>query len=465
MLGPKKPAVRVRRRQDKTLLALRRQTTYRFPDRFLWGASTSSHQVEGCDIHSDWWRFERQPGRVQNFTNFPRFAQEQKSGHWGAFEEDVVRMHQELGLTGYRFSIDWSRVEPAEGQFDRAAIEQYARMARLLRENGIRPFVTLFHWSSPDWIWNHARERESGWYDPRIVDRFRAFCQQIVPALAPHVDLFCTLNEPNIFLYGGFSEGILCPGHKVPDEELVGVMRNLCRAHLAAWHVIKGENPAAQVGCAHHFSPVEPQQGWNPIACLFAALVEQGFTWCFPDALRDGRFTFTTRSGRSFVEEIPGLAGTADFIGMNYYERFLCRVRWRGARLPFLEIVHDHHHEKAIWPKEINTRRFVDMLSRAWKRYKLPIYVTENGRSHPDDAQRLAFLKQHLAALGHAINDRRIDVRGYFWWSLLDNQEWAGGFLPRLGLYEVNYETGARRLRETGRHYAEVIRRASVTVD
>jgi beta-glucosidase len=459
------PAVLARARRDRTILPLPDGTIYRFPREFLWGAATASHQVEGGDAHSDWWRFERQRGRTQNFFNFPQFAQDRKSDHWRQFDEDVGRMRQDLGLRSYRFSIEWSRIEPEEGRFDHVAIDRYAHMAELLRKQGIRPLVTLFHWSSPDWIWDHNYEQGSGWHNPRIVDRFARYCERIVPALAPHVDLFVTLNEPNIFLYGAFSEGILCPGHHVPDEALVPVVRHLCGAHVAAWRAIKAARPEAEVGIANHFAAIEPLRRWNLAESIAAGLAEQGFTWCFPEAIRDGRFTFTTRAGKKFVEEVPGLEGTADFMGMNYYERFGCRLQFHATRRPSVAVVHEHHvDEKAIWPREINTLRFADFLARVWQRYHLPIYVTENGRAHPDDAQRLEFLHQHLATLGRAITEQGVDVRGYYWWSLLDNQEWANGFVPRLGLYAVDYTNGVRSLRDTGRWYAELIRRGAITV-
>src|SRR5262249_40474591 len=156
---------------------------------------------------------------------------------------------------------------------------------------------------------------------PRIVDRFARYCERVIPALTPHVDLFVTLNEPNIFLYGAYSEGILCPGHRLPDEALVPVVRHLCAAHAAAWRTITAIRPDAQVGIANHFAPIEPVRRWNLAESIAAGFAEQAFTWCFPEAIRRGKFAFVTRAGRKFIERVPGLAGSADFIGMNYYER------------------------------------------------------------------------------------------------------------------------------------------------
>jgi beta-glucosidase len=427
------------------------------PSDFVWGAATASHQVEGMDTASDWWRFEREPGRVKMFAEYSQHARDYKSDHWRRFLDDIVLMQRDLGLRGYRFSIDWSRVEPREGEFDRTVIDRYASLCASMRVSGIRPCVTLFHWSSPDWIWDHGRETTTGWYEPRIADRFARFCSAVVPALAPHVDLFCTLNEPNIFLYGAFSEGILAPGHKRSDDDLVPILVNLLECHARAYRLIKQAIPSAQIGVAQHFHVFEPASRGDILSGLLAAQAEQQFSWLIPDAIRTGHFTFVSRSGRLHRRRVDGLRGTADFTGVNFYERVGVRVPNLRHPLTF-EVLHDHHDTKEIWPREIFSAGLVDVLRTAHRRYALPIYVTENGRAHPDDAERERFLVEHLRALAHAKTDLGCDVRGYFYWSLLDNQEWANGYLPRLGLYEVDFDTGERRLRGTGRTYARIIR-------
>jgi beta-glucosidase len=436
--------------------------TLPFPPGFLWGAASASHQVEGGDTGSDWWRFERLDGKTMNFRNFPVFAQDHKSDHWRQFDADVARMRDELGLTAYRFSIDWSRCEPRDGDFDEAALARYGAMVEALRDAGIRPLVTLFHWSSPDWIWDHAREEETGWYAPTIVDRFLRFVRRIVPVLAPHVDLFATFNEPNIFLYGGFAEGILAPGHMRRDSALVPVLRHLLRAHAGAYRIIKEIRSDAQVGIAHQFAPFEPESNLHPLEWALAGRIEQTFTWLFPEAIRTGRFEMVARDLRIIREELPEVVGTADFMGVNFYERMHVRVPggWRATKTM---VVNDHRDTKERWPRESNPAAFVAMLEEVNRRFGLPIYITENGRAHPDDTQREAFLLDHLRALAWAIQEKKLPVKGYFWWSLLDNQEWANGFLPRLGLYEVDYaREGARTLRGTGRTYADIIRKHAV---
>ncbi len=449
------------KRRHPTTLPFPSGVRCRVPAGFVWGAATASHQAEGDTPASDWWRFEREPGRVQNFFNYPLFAQEKKSDHWRRFSDDIRRMREELGLNGYRFSIDWSRVEPREGEFDEAAIARYAQICGELRAAGIRPCVTLFHWSSPDWIWDHAREQATGWYDPRIVERFERFCARVVPALTPTVDLFCTLNEPNIFLYGAYSEGLLAPGHRREDSDLLPILRHLLACHAAAYRLIKASRPGAEVGIAQHLQPFEPESRFHPIEALVAAQAEQQFTWSIPDAIAEGRLRFRTRTGRRQVVDIPGLAGTADFLGVNYYERALVRVPG-GLRVDRVEVLHDHRSTKEVWPREIYARGLLEVLSTAAARYRLPLYVTENGRAHPDDRERERFLRENLAALGWAVSRLGLDVRGYFYWSLLDNLEWANGFLPRLGLYAVDYANGERKLRGTGSAYAAIVRAGEI---
>ncbi len=451
------PAHFLRRRRTDPLAVIPRGRTYTFPADFVWGAATASHQAEGLDTGSDWWRYEREEGKVQHFANHSVHAQDYKSDHWRLFSQDIERMKNDLGLSGYRFSIDWSRVEPREGQFDQAVIARYAEICSELRAAGIRPCVTLFHWSSPDWIWNHADEAGSGWYDRSIVERFTRFCEAIVPALAPHADLFCTLNEPNVFLFGAFSEGILAPGHRRRDDEIFPILCHLLACHAAACAIIKRLVPDARVGIAQHFHVFEPESRHNLLEAIIAAQVEQNFSWVVPDAVESGEVVLRTRAGRVLRRRLPGLRGSADFLGVNYYERVFVRVP--SLRRPrSFDVLHDHRTTKEIWPREIYSAGFLDVLETAHRRYGLPIYVTENGRAHPDDKERERFLVEHVKTLAYAIAARGVDVRGYFYWSLLDNQEWANGFLPRLGLYEVDYDTGERRLRQTGRTYARIVK-------
>ncbi len=458
MLGPRNPAVRMRWKPTQPTLQLPDPDSMVFPDGFHWGCSTASHQVEGMNNNSDWWRYERIQGNADNFFDFSEHVQNYKSDHRRQFQSDIGLMAEGLGLNSYRFSLEWSCTEPEEGRFDDEVIERYAAMCRLMRTRGIEPMACLFHWVSPDWIWDHDNERGTGWYHPSIVDRFARFAEKVIPTLSPHVNQFLTLNEPNVYLYGGYSEAVLCPGHTIEDEELVDVYRHLLQAHVAAWKVIKQANPDAEVGIANHISPFEPVSRWNPLEAWLAARVEQGFSWSFPDAVRDGRFTLGTRRSRFISEEVADLKGTVDFMGINYYQPLWAKIAFKP--MVTVDVQHPYSDDMRIWPDQIYTAGFLGILEIAHERYELPTHVLENGRSHRDDNQRREYIRQHLATLSHGINNRGVDVRGYYYWSVLDNQEWGNGFVPRLGLYEVDYDTGERTLRDSGQYYGQVIRRS-----
>ena len=282
-----------------------------------------------------------------------------------------------------------------------------------------------------------------------------------MPALAPHVRLFCTLNEPNVFLYGGFAAGLLCPGHKREDDELFAVLRNLFRAHVAARAAILAIRPDARIGLANNCTPFEPETDSHVLERLMAAFFEEGFTWSFLDAPATGTIVHRTRNGRLLRESIPGLAGSVDFIGVNYYERNFVRLP-HGIDLRKPELVADHFSDRECWPRESFPRGFLEILRTVHRRYGLPIYITENGRAHVDDHERTRFLRDHLAVVGKAIEEG-IPVEGFFYWSLLDNQEWANGYLPRFGLFEVDYRTFERKLRGTGEEYARLVADRAIT--
>ena len=458
-LGPRLPVHLAKRRSPTTDAGLEPGRALRFPPGFLFGAASASHQVEGFDEHSDWWRFEREPGRVQHFAEFGEEATKRKSDHLARFDEDVALMKQ-LGLAAYRFGVDWSRCEPRDGVFDEAAIARYGRMCATLRKNGIEPILTFFHWSSPDDVWVRGREEHSGWYVPETAARFGRFVAHVMPSLAEHVRVYVTLNEPNVFVFGGFAEGLLCPGHRRPDADLFRVLRTQFLAHVEARRAIRAVRPDALVGLANNCTLFEPYDDSHVLERVVAAFFEEGFTWSFLDAPLTGTIVHRTRSGSIARETIPGLEGSVDFVGVNYYERNFVRLP-HGVDLRRPELVADHHGERENWPRESYPLGFLETLRTVHRRYGLPIYVTENGRAHVDDRERTRFLRDHLAVVGRALAEG-IRVEGFLYWSLLDNQEWANGFLPRFGLYEVDYRTFERKRRGTADEYARIIARREI---
>lgn len=391
-----------------------------FPKGFLWGASTSSHQVEG-GTHNQWSEWEASPARLAALEREGLVAKHGRENfisgtaadHFHRYREDF-RLARELGHNATRISIEWSRVEPDEGRFDDEAIAHYRDVIAEIRRNGMEPFVTLWHWTVPVWF------AEKGAFEKaRNIPYFIRFAERMAAAL-PEVRFWITLNEPEI--YSGWSYALgLWPPQKKNVFSAVGVHRNLIRAHRAAYPAIKKILPDAQVGVAKPLTWFEAWRGrlWNRLMKAFADR-----TW-----------------NLYFLEHIRDMQ---DFVGVNHYSHN--RIDgWFNRNGN--ERVSDLGWE--LYPEAI-----YHVLMMA-KRYGKPIYITENGLADAADAERPWFLRESLRSVHRAIADGA-DVRGYLHWSLLDNFEWAYGFWPRFGLVAVNYATQARSPRPSASLYGKI---------
>ena len=420
-----------------------------FPDGFLWGAATSAHQVEGSNIHSDWWAWE-QAGRVKESSGlacdqYHRFTQD--------FDLAVS-----LGHNAHRFSIEWSRIEPAEGQWDEEALAHYVEVVRALRQRQLEPVVTLHHFTSPQWL-----TASGGWTQAKVVDRFARYVERVAKALAGSVRYWITINEPMVFLKMHYvtSEG---PPGTTDLRSILRVVEHLIRAHACSYRILHRASTAnaPQVSVAKHLPVFVPCRRWWPLDCFGSAWIEQFFNTAFLSALTEGRWSVPGVG----TWRIPEARATLDFLGMNFYGRQF--IRWN----PFMTQLPQSGCDLSHHPREVTERTlmgwdaypdaFTQTLVRR-SRLGLPILVTENG-TWMDDAQRWRYIARYLAAMRCAM-DQGAQVFGYLYWSLMDNFEWAHGFGPRFGLIEVDYATQERRIRESGRRYAEVCRTNRLTVD
>jgi beta-glucosidase len=417
--------------------------TLRFPADFQFGAATAAHQVEGGNDQSDWWDFELIPGHI---------ADSSRSGlacdHYHRFREDLDLLRA-LNLTTYRFSVEWARIEPEPGRFDTAAIEHYLDVIDACRSRGIEPFVTLYHFTLPRWF-----AARGGWLASDAPAVFGRFVRAVAQSLASRVTLWVTLNEPIVYLYQGFLEGVWPPGkNDVRKMALAG--RNLIRAHLEAYQILHsrpgfgGEPP--QVGLAKHLRIFDPAREGNRLDSIAATAQEASFNWAFLDSLHRGRFMPPFGLG----EPIPGAVPAQDFIGMNYYSRG--RVRFAPSQPGTLFGLQGTTPGAPLndlgW--EIYPEGITRLLRTVHRRYNRPIWITENGIADATDRRRPAFIVHHLAQIARAIGEG-IPVRGYYHWSLIDNFEWAEGFSARFGLYTVNYANQTRTLRPSGALYGQI---------
>jgi beta-glucosidase len=426
-----------------------------FPAGFLWGAATADQQIENQQP-SDWTAFEmwsrsgNGAGNIKGVNDVSAEVLAKKTDFDRLYADDMLRAGL-MGHNAHRFSISWSRLFPREDMLepDPAGIAFYHRVLDEMQRNGLVPFVTLFHFASPAWLW-----RESGGL--RGVERadavvhFERFVTAVVRAFGGRVRFWCTLNEPMVYAYLGYLDGRFPPLEKrAQPADVFPVLRGLLQMHAAAHRTIHRQSTDAAVGIAQHVRAFMPWRGGHPLDRIAAGIIESTFVLDFLDAMHTGvlRMAHT-----GLAEEIPGLKGTADYVGINHYGRTYVKAAWRRpGRFELLH--HDPNEPGEEWSDlgwAADEAALTSALVRFHERYQRPLYVLENGLADrdDDDRRRQRFLVRNAQAVWRAIEKGGVDVRGYFHWSLVDNFEWVEGFAPRFGLYAVDYEKDfARRPR------------------
>ncbi len=432
--------------------------TNTFPDAFLWGTATSSHQIEGNNVNNDWWEWEQEPGNIKNGD---------RSGAacdgWNRYAADYDLL-RDLNQNAYRFSIEWSRVEPKEGQFDKAALDRYLDMLRQLRKRGIEPFVTLHHFTNPRWL-----APRKYWVDDETPAAFERYAKAVVDHFGDEGPRFwMTFNEPMVLITMGYVLGQWLPKHR-NFGEAGPVFLNLLEAHRRAYKVIKARHPQAQIGLANNMSPFQAYPGLDAGAAgaggqggagrgswlnrFAASLVNGTFNWPFLEALRTGRARIPVFGVNHYA---PELKGTQDWVGLNYYTRGVIRFNPLHPVTSLVPQPPAPGVEQTSMGNEVYPAGIHQCLTELWAKFKpLPIYVTENGVSVPDDKRREAYILSHLAQVKRAI-DEGIDIRGYFYWTSTDNFEWSEGYHQRFGIIEVDFATQARTVRPSGWVYGEI---------
>lgn len=429
---------------------------------FLWGAATSSHQIEGHNERNDWWAWEFQ-GHVEGGARSGA-----ATDHWNRFKEDL-RLAREIGLNSYRFSVEWSRLEPEEGKIGEEAYERYAEMIAECERIGLLPMLTLHHFTSPFWL-----AEKGGFAWDGSADCFGRFAREVARRLGPRVPLWCTINEPMVLAAGTYLGTFMPPARHSP-EDAAQACRNLLRCHVRAYDIlhatareIEREGPwrdrPLEAGIAHNMLDFMPDRAWHPIEVILSSVFTRFYNRAWLDAITGRKQNFGVPGIVPRPEPVPEALGrrTADFIGLNYYTK--AYAQWR-PRAPAQE-------RPGQLPIGLEFGRRKDTLSdvgwavhpegfrrtlRQASRYGLPIYVTENGIADREDRHRAEYLSTHLRVLSEE-RARGVEVRGYYHWSLLDNFEWIKGFGPRFGLYQVDYETFARTPRPSIETFKEWIR-------
>jgi beta-glucosidase len=444
-----------------------------FPPGFLWGCATSAYQIEGSPLAdgagpSIWQRFARTPGRIAGGD-----SGDIACDHYHRMRDDVTLMKQ-LGLTAYRFSINWGRVLPeGRGAVNAAGLGFYERLVDELLAAGITPLATLYHWDLPQ-----ALDDRGGWLNPDIAHWFADYAQVMYRALDDRVPLWSTINEPWVVADGGYMHGVMAPGHRCAHEAAVVAHRQL-QAHAAAVRAYRAVG-RHRIGLVVNIEPKHLASGASSADQHAAALADAYMNRQYLDATLLGHYPDELREvfADSWPDwpaaEVEALKTPVDWLGLNYYTRAVVQADPAGWPVKAAPV----RQPGAIYTEtgwELHPQSLTDTLVWLHQRYGgLPLYVTENGAAfydpptplhgRVDDPLRLHYLRTHLAAVQAALA-QGADVRGYCAWSLLDNLEWAHGFSKRFGLVHVDFQTQQRTPKASALWYAQLIARHGADLD
>ncbi len=455
--------------------SVRAKTALLFPPGFVWGAATAAFQIEGAtaaDGRTDsiWDTFARHPGAVVGGD-----TGEPGADHYRRYAEDVDLMRL-LGLGAYRFSLSWPRIRPDGGAANPRGLGFYDRLVDRLLEAGIRPWATLYHWDLPQ-----ALEEKGGWTSRDTAFRFADYAETVAAHLGDRVANWSTLNEPWCAAMLGYASGIHAPGRK-DAKAAVAATHHLLLGHGLAMDVLRRHVPYTPSGITLNLYPVTSVDPSSTVDAEAARRIDGLQNRLFLDPILRGEYPEDLRTDLAPLGlddlvrdgDLPTIATPIDWLGINYYRGYHVAGTplpgsepagpdWLGA--PDVHFVPDTAAPRTDSGWEVQPARLTECLLRVHRDYRqIPLYITENGAAYPDaviggdiaDTDRIAFLDSHLRAAYEAI-EAGVDLRGYFYWSLLDNFEWAEGYSKRFGLVHVDYETQQRIPKQSALWYARAI--------
>jgi beta-glucosidase len=398
-----------------------------FPKDFLWGTSTSAYQVEGGN-HNDWTEWERTEARLKklekNGKNPADFICGRAGDFYHRYEADF-NLAKGMNNNAIRIGLEWSRLEPSKGVWNVEAVQYYRRVLTAAKERGLTTVVTLWHWTNPLWL-----VEEGGWENKNVIKYFSEYVSLIVKELGGLIDYWVVLNEPMMYVFGAYISR-RHPPQKFSLFKAEKNINNLIGAYDQTYDLIHKHFPNAQVGVTNMLNYFEPAHIWNPVESAIAKLLD--FYW---------------------NQRIVKKTLKCDYLGMNYY--FHDRIVWYP---PF-------KHNKNKWVNDKGWEIYPEGIYHVLKylsKYGKPIFIMENGVADDADSSRSEFIKEHLRYVHRAIEEGA-DVRGYFYWSLLDNFEWAWGWSPKFGLYKVDRNTLERTPRPSAAYYRNVCKNNGLIV-
>lgn len=418
-----------------------------FPQDFVFGVATAAYQVEG-HIENDWSEWER-AGKLKD----PAMRCGKSVDHWNRYEEDLSLI-QNVSATAYRMSLEWARIEPRRGQFDDNVLAAYRQRVLRLRELGIRPIITLHHYTHPSWF-----HREAPWHEPECLPAWRRYVKACAEVLRGTDPMIITFNEPMPLILGGYLQGLIPPGINEGKKASLAVT-HLAMAHIIARAELRSALGEVPMGISQNVLSFAPDRFWHPIDRALTRLASWNYNHAFIDALHTGKLRLSMPGVMSAKVDLPGGRESMDFIGINYYTRAHLRF---VPRKPFLEFVYLDKHQRGLthigW--EDYPEGFGQILLEM-RQYGKPVWVTENGIDDRDGNRRPNYLYEHWKQLLQA-RKQGVDIRGYLYWSLMDNFEWLEGWGPRFGLYQVDFNTLERKATAACHYFKRVASEKKLT--
>ncbi|GBE27597.1 MAG TPA: glycoside hydrolase family 1 protein [Bacteroidetes bacterium] len=413
-------------------------------DPFYWGLATSAFQMEGF-VQNDMTQWEALGGFRQDGKN-PLY--QNGAAHWQYWQEDY-RLLASIGVNAYRFSMEWARIEPKRGHYDQKSLDHYERMLDTLLKMGIEPFLTLHHFTHP--VWFHA---QTPWTSEAAQDVFCSFAEMLIKRFASKINYWITFNEPLVWVLAAYGDAKFPPG-KNNVTEMIHAFLNILKTHACVYDRIKSARPLARVGLAKHFIVFAPGRKWFAADRSLADLLHGFFNKMTLDAFKLNRLKFRFPFLFNFDEPVV-LNDKIDFWGVNYYYRM-----YSAFKLNFRRPIHFFFKDAAghgltdmgweIYPKGLG--QILKAVARSGK----DIFITENGIATTDEALRMRFMDEHIRQILSA-RQNGLPVRGYFYWTFLDNYEWLEGKSKRFGLVHVDYANDfARKVKPSAEHYARMI--------
>ncbi|MBV8985021.1 MAG: glycoside hydrolase family 1 protein [Acidimicrobiia bacterium] len=383
-----------------------------FPEGFSWGTATAAHQVDGGTWNNDWWAWEHNPSSPCVEPSGDAID------HWSRWQEDL-KLLADLGFGAYRFSLEWSRIEPEEGEFSSAALDHYKAMCAGCRELGMEPVVTFHHFTSPRWV-----AAEGGWANPATAARFARFCARAASELGDLMGRACTINEPNVVAFFGYRGGVFPPGER-SSERRQQANHVFIEGHRRAVDAIRAAAPGVPVGLTLSMTDYQALEGGE-------AQLEH-----LREPMED-----------VFLHATEG----DDFLGVQVYTRMLVGPDGPAAYPPGARTT--------LMGYEFYPEALEACLRRAWAVTggAVPLLVTENGIGTADDAERIEYVERALQGVLRGLADG-LDIRGYTYWSAFDNFEWAFGYRPTFGLVAVDRSTFVRTPKPSASWLGEIATR------